>query len=84
MGLKGQLGEEAVMKAAGSVGLDVERLKTDMGAPDIEAQLKRNYELAQSLEIRGTPAFVVGPALIPGAVDVGTLRQKIAEARKAG
>jgi protein-disulfide isomerase len=84
MGLKGQMGEEVVLKTAGSVGLDVERLKKDMAAPDIEAQLKRNYDLARALEIRGTPAFVIGGALIPGAVDAAALRQKIAEARKAG
>jgi protein-disulfide isomerase len=84
MGLKGQLGDEVVLKTAASVGLDVEKLKSDMGTPDIEAQLRRNHELAQALEVRGTPAFIVGSTLIPGAVDVATLRQKIAEARKPG
>jgi protein-disulfide isomerase len=84
MALKGQLGDEIVLKTAGSVGLDVEKLKSDMGAPEIEAQIRRNHELAQALDIRGTPAFIVGTTLIPGAVDVATLRQKIAEARKPG
>jgi protein-disulfide isomerase len=84
MGLKGQLGDEVVLKTAGAVGIDVGKLKADMAAPDIEAQIRRNHELAQSLDIRGTPAFIVGSTLIPGAVDVATLRRKIAEARKPG
>jgi len=84
MALKGQLGDDIVLKTAGAVGIEVEKLKADMGAPEIEAQIRRNHELAQALDIRGTPAFIVGTTLIPGAVDVATLRQKIAEARKPG
>jgi protein-disulfide isomerase len=82
MALHGQLSDEVVMKTAASVGLDVDRLKTDMARPEIEAQIKSTYELAQALEVHGTPAFVVGGELIPGAVDVATLRRRIAEARK--
>jgi protein-disulfide isomerase len=84
MNHKGQLTEEAVLKTAASVGLDVDRLRAEMGREEIDAQLRRNYELAQELQIRGTPAFIVGDELIPGAVDLRTLRRKIAELRKAG
>jgi protein-disulfide isomerase len=84
MGLKGQLTEAAIFKAAASVGLDVERLKADMERPEVDAQLRANYELAQALDIRGTPAFVVGGELIPGAVDLATLRKRLAAARKPG
>jgi protein-disulfide isomerase len=82
MSLKGSLGEEVVMNTASSVGLDVEKLKTDMRAPEIDAALKRTYELAQALDIRGTPAFVIGGKLLPGAVDAATLRKTVAQARK--
>ncbi|HEY0524559.1 MAG TPA: DsbA family protein [Stellaceae bacterium] len=81
---KGQLNEDAVMKAASSVGLDVDRLKEDMKSPDIETALKHNYALAQALDIRGTPAFVIGNELIPGAVDAATIKEKVAAARKSG
>jgi protein-disulfide isomerase len=84
MGLKGKLSDEAIYRTAASVGLDVDRLEADMNRPEIEAQLRATLDLAQALEVRGTPAFVVGGELIPGAVDVATLRRKIAEARKAG
>jgi protein-disulfide isomerase len=84
MAVKGPLAETAVYQAAAGAGLDVERLKSDMARPEIEAQLRANYDLAQTLGIRGTPAFVVGGELIPGAVDLATLRRKIAAARKPG
>jgi len=33
------------------------------------------------LDIRGTPAFLIGDRLIPGAVDLETMKRLIAEAR---
>ena len=53
-----------------------------MAAPEIDTQLKANLDLADALDIHGTPAFVVGNQIIPGAVDLDTLKQAIADARK--
>ena len=82
MTTKGQINEAVIFKTASAVGLDVERLKRDMAAPDIERMLNANHQLAEALEIRGTPAFVVGDEIVPGAVSVGALRQLIEGARK--
>jgi protein-disulfide isomerase len=81
MAMKGQLNEAAVFKVAGSAGLDVERLKRDMAAPEIERMLKANHKLAEVLEIRGTPAFVVGDEIVPGAISLDALRQLVEVAR---
>ena len=61
---------------------DYDKLKSDMGRSDIDEALKRTNALARALEIRGTPAFVIGDKLLPGAVDVATLKKSVAEARK--
>jgi protein-disulfide isomerase len=82
MTLKGQINEAAVFKTAESVGLDVERLKRDMATPEIARALKANTDLAEALEIRGTPAFVIGDEIVPGAIDLASLKQLIATARK--
>ena len=82
MALKGQINETAVFKTAESVGLDVERLKRDMTAPEIARALKANNDLAEALDIRGTPGFVVGDEIVPGAVDLASLKQLIAGVRK--
>ena len=71
----------SIMALAESVGLDTERLTDDMHSPAIEAQLQANLELARELGIEGTPAFVIGDELIPGAVDKTRLAQLIEEAR---
>ena len=83
MAVKGQLDEAAVMKIASSVGLDVERLKNDMAAPEIDKALKANIKLAEALDIRGTPGFVIGGEIVPGAVSLETLKQLIDAARKS-
>jgi len=41
-------------------------------------------ELATALGITGTPGFVIGDQLIPGAISIEKLKQAIAEARRAG
>jgi protein-disulfide isomerase len=82
MSTKGAINEGVIMQVARDAGLDVTRLKTDMKAADVDAMIKRNYDLAEALKIHGTPAFIVGDALAPGAVDIDTLRKMVADARK--
>ena len=82
MATKGQITDETVYKVAGSVGLDVDRLKQDMSAPDIGQALKTNLALANELNIRGTPGFIVGNHIVPGAIDLEALRNMVADARK--
>jgi protein-disulfide isomerase len=82
MATKGQITDETVYKVAGSVGLDIDRLKQDMSAPDIGEALKTNLALATELNIRGTPGFIVGNHIVPGAVDLDALRNMVADARK--
>ena len=82
MATKGQITDDTVYKVAGSVGLDVDRLKQDMSAPEIEQALKANLALAEALNIHGTPGFIIGKHIMPGAVDLDALRNMIADARK--
>ena len=75
------LTEDKVFQAAAGAGADIARLKRDMADPSIDAEITRTRELADALGITGTPGFVVGDALIPGAVERAALQAAIAEAR---
>ena len=77
-----QVTEETVMEIAREVGLDTERLEQDMQDPAIQDAIARNLQLANALGITGTPSFVIGERMVPGAVDLRTLQGLIAEARQ--
>ncbi|TIS50224.1 DsbA family protein [Mesorhizobium sp.] len=78
---KTRVTEAVVLKTAAEAGLDVERMKADMRQPDIQASIDRNTELAQALRITGTPGFVAGDQIYPGATDLATLKTFVNQAR---
>lgn len=78
---KGELTKEQILQIANDVGLDTNRLAADMDNPEWLAIIDRNRALASDLGITGTPAFVVGTELVPGAVDLTTLKDLVAQAR---
>lgn len=82
METKGKVTEKTVLDAVGRLGLDVKRLKADMADPAIQAHIERNLALARALNINGTPSFVIGEQIVPGAVDLATLERLIREARE--
>ena len=49
--------------------------------PQIEAELKRNFQLAGQLGATGTPLFVIGDKVLSGAVGYDALRLAIEKAR---
>jgi protein-disulfide isomerase len=81
MSARGRLTPEKVLRLASKVGLDVDQLKRDMEDPTITAYLQETLQLAQTLGINGTPGFVIGNKLIPGAIDKSRMQELIAAAR---
>lgn len=82
MSYRGRLSDDLIFQLAEDVGLDVDRLRRDMESDAIQAHIAGNLALAQSLGIRGTPAFIIGDEVIPGAVGGDALRELIAQARQ--
>jgi protein-disulfide isomerase len=77
-----QVTEETVMEVARAVGLDLEQLRADMQDPAIQQAIARNLQLADALGITGTPSFIIGEEVVPGAVDLRTLQSLITRARR--
>lgn len=80
---RGTLTDDKIMDVAKAAGLDTAKLKADMEKPEIAAHIGDVHGLAQKMEINGTPSFIIGDTLVPGAVDLDTLKKLVAEARKA-
>ena len=77
------LSKDGISKIAKNIGLDPAQLALDMESDAVSKAIEANYELASALGIEGTPAFVVGDKLVPGAVDKARLAELIKEARTA-
>ncbi len=69
---------------AEKLGLNIEQLRRDMKDPAIEKYLQETVRLAKTLGIRGTPAFVIGDTLVPGAIDGARMKEIVAETRSGG
>ena len=80
--LKTKVDDAQTLEVAKSIGLDPAEVKKEAEAADIDAILKHNYELAKALNVSGTPAFVIGDTLLPGAVELKDFQDAIAAARK--
>ena len=81
MTFKGKLTSDDVRQLAAKVGIDVAKLEQDMQDPAILETINRNYALADALGIKGTPAFIIGDELVPGAITVEDMQKRIAAVR---
>ena len=79
---KGSLSNDRVNEIAAEQGIDVEKMKAGFGDPRVDMVIANNTKLASELGITGTPAFVFGKNLVPGAIDYDTMKQLIDEMRK--
>ncbi|MCA0207412.1 MAG: DsbA family protein [Proteobacteria bacterium] len=60
MAWEGDITPEDLRGIAGDLGLDAERVMAEMSGDAVTAVLRANHELAQRLQISGTPTFVMG------------------------
>ena len=74
----GRPAPDTIAKASQAAGI----APTPNNDPAIEAELKRNFQLAGQLGATGTPLFVIGNRVMNGAVGYDALKQAIAVARK--
>ena len=81
--LLGEPGPNDKMRAlsvAKELGFDTARLEKDMTSDEVEATLSENAKLAKDLGLTGTPSYVVGDAVVVGAVGLASLEDKLRSA----
>ena len=81
MQYRGRLSKEVLFNIAKNIGLDIDKLNEDLKSDDIKLTIQRNKELAQRLNISGTPSFVIGKKVFPGALTENQLLELIKELR---
>ena len=82
MNVKGRINEDVIFKMAKKTGLNINQLKIDMKNQEIENKLTKNREIAKLLNVNGTPAFIVGDIIYPGALQKSDLKQIIKSFRE--
>jgi len=83
MKINGRVNEEKVFSTAKKIGLDIDQLKKDINSPEIEQQLVKNREIAKLLGLNGTPAFIIGNIIYPGALNLNNLTKIIKQFRES-
>lgn len=81
---EGKVTRDVVDTLAKEAGLDIEKLKADMGSPEVAQVIAGNQALAQSLAINGTPAFIIDTSVAPGYLPASDLLAAIEEVRQQG
>ncbi|MEM8839574.1 MAG: DsbA family protein [Pseudomonadota bacterium] len=78
------LDEESAMVLAKREGFDEAELRTIMDSPVVESAIGEVYGLANALGLTGTPTFIIGEEILPGAVGFDVLKEKIQSMRQCG
>jgi len=75
---------DGAIKVAGEIGINVASLKSILkkNKKKIEDKVAKNRALARELSITGTPAFIIGNQLIPGAIGLEQIKSIIKEERE--
>ncbi len=72
---------DSIYATAAEVGLDVEKLLADMRDPQVLQYLEEIRLLAEALGVTGTPAFIIGDAILSGGATADELKAELGRQR---
>ncbi|ODT70791.1 MAG: hypothetical protein ABS75_11185 [Pelagibacterium sp. SCN 63-23] len=81
---RGKVDKTVALEAAAAQGLSQVDLELRMGEENVARTIQNSYEIAQALGITGTPTYIIGNEIIPGAIGADELRSRIANMRACG
>jgi protein-disulfide isomerase len=88
IGWEGEFTETSARLLADELGLDPEAVIAEMSAESVTQVLATNRELAQRLQISGTPTFVIGTVeggeMLRGFLPADEMRQRARNRRRGG
>jgi thiol-disulfide isomerase/thioredoxin len=79
LGSHGRVGKAEALADAKFLGADMDKLANDAAAPGITAGIEESDKLAKSLQVTGTPSYVIGDDVVVGA---GGLRRIAVQGRQ--
>lgn len=79
---KGKANEPFALDTAKGIGLDRDEVKKEANKPEYTEQLAAIRDFAKKLQVRGTPAIIVGDRMFNGAIDYDALKTHVGWARE--
>src|SRR6202047_5004544 len=84
LGSRGPVGKAEALAVAKDHGADMDKLAKDAGAAGHTAGIEQSEKPPKSLQVTGTPTFVIGEEVIVGAVGYDELEATVANMKKCG
>ena len=81
MSFGGEPSAPALRRLAEGLGLNAKAIVARMDSQEVEKEISETRALAQRLQIRGTPTFVMGGQLVRGYVPLDAMQQIVKEER---
>ena len=81
---RGQANKRIALSIAEQLDYDMDALRGKMSETVIDESINEVYGLANQLGLTGTPTFIIGNEVMPGAVGHDVLREKLDSMRKCG
>lgn len=76
--------EASSIAIAVGLGVTEQAIRAKMAESPNEDSVQETYALATSLGITGTPSYVIGNEMVPGAVGSATIEEKVGNVRACG
>jgi protein-disulfide isomerase len=80
--LRGDATTETLGQLATDLGLNADAILIAMASPEVKAEIDANHALGQTMQINGTPTFIVDDTMLRGYLPLDDMRTVVADARK--
>lgn len=80
----GPVAKAQALAAAKDSGVDMDQLTKDLAKPEIRNGIEQNMQIADALNLTGTPTYVVGSDVVVGAVGYDQLKERVDSVLKCG
>ena len=74
----GKIDDKLLLSFAEDLKIDAKKLKSDYSNEKLMLIINKNREIANRLNLRGTPAFIIGNKIYPGALSEEDIQKAIA------
>ncbi len=78
---RGDITPDTLKSFAEGLGIDPAPIFARMDAPEVTSVIEANHALGQTLQISGTPTFIIGDQMLRGYAPLDAMRQFVTEAR---